>query len=92
MTFVDSARLSGELALSPTSETVFQTMDCDLAAYLCARAYLVVKLIPFSRGPLFAFPADAASSAEAYYQGAAVPAKLILEAARYVQTLNQPTR
>ena len=66
---------------------VFFTADVDLAAYLWARAYPVVDLRFPSYGCALGFPAEAASSAEAFYAGASVRAKDLFHAARELKAI-----
>jgi len=64
----------------------FETTDYDLAAYLIARAYTLVHVAVVDHTTVFLFPGEAAISAEAYYQGATIPAKSILHAARQLNS------
>jgi hypothetical protein len=68
------------------SGTVFQTTDIDVAAYLHARAYLLLRIDQLGNASVFTFSADAALGAEAFYQGASVSAKLLLHAARRLES------
>jgi hypothetical protein len=69
--------------------TLFATTDVDLAAYLYTRAYPVVRTAVIGESVVFAFPSEAALSAEAFYQGAAVSAKNVLHAARELDYLKR---
>ncbi len=59
---------------------MFETMDFDLAAYLYTLAYPLLSVECSDEFSIFTFPGEAAVSAEAYYQGASVPAKNLLYA------------
>lgn len=56
----------------------FQTTDPDLAAYLYASAFRPLRVVYHRGRPAFTFPAEASLSAEAFYAGAAIPAKNLL--------------
>jgi len=60
-----------------------------LAAYLHARAYQLLRIDHVGERDVFAFPADAALSAEAFYLGATIPAKLLLHAVRKLENLKK---
>jgi hypothetical protein len=68
------------------SETIFQTTDIDVAAYLNARAYPLLRIDQFGNASVFTFSAEAALGAEAFYQGASVSAKVLLHAARRLES------
>jgi hypothetical protein len=70
----------------------FQTTDTDLAAYLYTRAYPLADTCRVGRETLFIFPGEAALSAEAFYQGATVPAKNLLSAARRLDMIRRNAR
>jgi len=63
-------------------QACFQTTDFDVATYLHSRAYPLLRIDKAGEIPLFTFPSEASLSAEAFYQGATVIAKSILQAAR----------
>ena len=65
--------------------TCFQTTDIDVAIYLHARAYPLIRIDILREMPIFTFSSEAALGAEAFYQGATVSAKLLLHAARQVE-------
>jgi hypothetical protein len=69
----------------------FQTTDFDIAAYLHARAYPLLRIDKAGEVAVFSFPAEAALSVEAYYQGATVSAKLLLYAVRQIDYLRENT-
>ena len=71
----------------PRLQSFFQTTDIDVATYLHARAYPLLRIDTIGEGPIFTFPPEAALSAEAFYQGATVSAKLLLHAARRLEYL-----
>jgi hypothetical protein len=64
----------------------FQTADASLAAYLYASSYPLMEVRFCQKRPLFQFPAEAAVGAEAFYEGACVPAKNVLHAIRQLQS------
>ena len=72
---------------APPLHSCFQTLDSDVAAYLCARAYELLRMDQSGRSLIFTFPAEAALGAEAFYQGATVCAKSLLHAARQLEKL-----
>lgn len=72
-----------------TIKSCFQTTDIDLATYLHARAYQLLRMDQVAGTLIFAFPAEAALSAEGFYLGASVPAKLLLHAARQLEILRK---
>jgi hypothetical protein len=59
-------------------QRIFQTTDSDLAVYLWAQGYALLGTSSIQGRIVFAFPADADLSADAYYNGAAVSAKKFL--------------
>jgi len=63
-------------------QTCFNTTDFDVATYLYSRGYPLVRIDKLGEIPMFTFPSEAFLSAEAFYQGATVMAKSILQAAR----------
>lgn len=67
----------------------FQTTDIDLAAYLEARAYGLLRIDRVDGNLIFTFPAEAALSAEGFYLGATISAKCLLHAARRLEHLNK---
>ena len=66
---------------------LFQTNDLDLAAYLYAAFFRPMKVEHREGGPAFTFPGEAALSAEAFYAGAAIPAKNLLYAVHRLETI-----
>jgi len=58
---------------------IFETDDLGLAAYLYAQAYEPIRTVIHNH-ETFAFPEQAALSADAYYSGASVPAKSLVHA------------
>jgi len=68
-------------------QSCFQTIDTDVAAYLHARSYALLRMDQFGENLIFTFPAEAALGAEAFYQGATVCAKSLLYAARQLEKL-----
>jgi predicted TPR repeat methyltransferase len=68
---------------------MFKTTDADLAAYLYARAYPLLGNWTVGDLTIFAFPAEAAVSAEAFYEGATVPAKSLLHAVHRLESLGR---
>lgn len=73
----------------PALPSSFQTTDVDLAAYLQARAYELLRMDQIGESLIFTFPAEASLSAENFYLGAAVSAKLVLHAARQLEYLRK---
>jgi hypothetical protein len=73
----------------PTSplQSCFQTIDSDVAAYLHARAYALLRVDQIGEGLIYTFPSEAALGAESFYQGATVCAKSLLHAARQLDEL-----
>ena len=73
----------------PTSplHSCFQTIDTDVAAYLHARAYALLRVDQVGESLIFTFPAEAALGAESFYQGATLSAKSLLYAARQLEGL-----
>lgn len=61
----------------------------DVAAYLHARAYELVRIDQDGKNLIFTFPAEAALSAEGFYLGATVSAKLLLHASRQLENLRK---
>jgi hypothetical protein len=61
----------------------------DVAAYLHARAYELVRIDQDGKNVIFTFPAEAALSAEGFYLGATACAKLLLHAARRLEDLRK---
>jgi len=70
-------------------QSCFQTTDVDVAAYLYARAYELLRIDRVGDSVIFSFPAEAALGAEAFYLGATVSAKLLLHAARRLEQLRK---
>jgi hypothetical protein len=70
-------------------ESIFQTTDSDLAAYLFARAYPPVKTKDVNGKTLFIFSQDAGLSAEAFHYGASISAKRLLHALRELEGLKE---
>jgi hypothetical protein len=70
-------------------KSVYQTTDSDLATYLYARAYPVLNISRVGEVALFTFPPEAALSAEAFYEGAAVSAKNVFAAARQLAIMRR---
>jgi hypothetical protein len=71
--------------------TMFQTTDSDLATYLFARSFSLLQVWKIGDLTAFVFPAAAELSARAYYQGACVPAKNLLHAARQLNSIQRKT-
>lgn len=69
--------------------TTFQTNDADVAAYLYSRAYRPVQVWDLGDSTTFVFPAEAELSAQAFYQGALVPAKNLLHAIRQLDSIRR---
>jgi hypothetical protein len=67
--------------------TAFQTTDVNVAAYLRARAYSLLRVDWVEDVAVFTFSSEAALSAEAFYHGATVCAKSLLYAARQLEQL-----
>jgi hypothetical protein len=67
----------------------FQTTDIDVAAYLQARSHELLRIDQVGESLIFTFPAEAALSAEGFYLGATVSAKLLLHAARRLEYLRK---
>ncbi len=68
---------------------VFQTTDPDLAAFLYACAFRPLKVDYDEGRTSFTFPAEAALSAEAFYAGAAIPAKNLLHAVHRMESIRR---
>ena len=68
---------------------VFQTTDPDLAAYLYATSFRPMKVEHREGEPAFTFPEEAALSAEAFYAGAAIPAKNLLYAVHRLESIRR---
>ena len=68
---------------------VFQTTDLDLAAFLYACAFRPLKVDSDEGQPAFKFPPEAALSAEAFYEGAAIPAKNLLHAVHRMEFIRR---
>jgi hypothetical protein len=81
----ENRQTNGDVHLKP----LFATTDVDLAAYLYTRAYPLVRTAVLGESVVFAFPSEAALSAEAFYQGAAISAKNVLHAARELDYLKR---
>jgi hypothetical protein len=75
-----------ESATSPL-HSCFQTIDIDVAAYLYARAYELLRIDQAGQSQIYTFRVEAALGAEAFYQGATVCAKSLLYTARQLETL-----
>lgn len=65
-------------------DAVFQTSDIDVATYVHARSYPVLRLDRVGDHMVFTFPAEAASSMEAFYMGATISAKALLHSFRQI--------
>lgn len=63
----------------------FQTADINLASYLYACSYPLLEIRFYRQRAVFQFPVEAVPSAEAFYEGASLPAKNLLYAARQLQ-------
>jgi hypothetical protein len=68
---------------------LFETANPDLAAYLYACAYRIVKVNRAEGQVVFSFPPEAALSAEAFYAGAAISAKNLLYAVHRLEALRR---
>jgi len=85
---MQTIRSSFEAPASPL-QSCFQTTDIEVAAYLDARAYELLRIDRVGESLIFTFPAEAALSAEGFYLGATVSAKLLLHAARRLEYLRK---
>ena len=65
---------------------IFKTRDQGLAAYLHVRGYPLLHTTTVGNSVVFIFPPEAALSAEAFYSGAAVSAKNLLQAVRDLES------
>jgi len=72
-------------------KATFETNDNDLAAYLYSQAYRLLHIWEVGNQTVFVFPEEAEASADAFYQGAAVPAKNLLHACRQIQSIERNT-
>jgi hypothetical protein len=72
-------------------KATFQTSDTDLATYLYSQAYSLLHIWQVGNRTIFVFPEEAAASAEAFYQGACVPAKNLLHACRQIHSIERNT-
>jgi hypothetical protein len=66
-----------------------QTGDSDLAAYLYSQSYQLLHVWELGNRTIFVFPEEAEASADAFYQGACVPAKDLLHACRQIQSMER---
>lgn len=76
-------------AQASSLQSCFQTTDFDVAAYLVARAYPLLRTDQMQESPVFTFSAEAGLGAEAFYSGATISAKLLLHAARRLQNMRE---
>lgn len=67
----------------------FETTDTDLATYLYSQAYRLLNVWCIGDRTIFLFPKEAEASADAFYQGAMVPAKNLLHACRQIQSIER---
>jgi hypothetical protein len=67
----------------------FQTSDTDLATYLYSQAYRLLQVWEVGNRTIFVFHKEAEASADAFYQGAMVPAKNLLHACRQIQSIER---
>jgi hypothetical protein len=70
---------------------IFQTSDTDLATYLYSQAYRLLNVWCIGDRTIFVFPKEAEASADAFFQGACVPAKNLLHACRQIQSIGRNT-
>jgi len=70
-------------------ESIFQTSDPGLAAYLFARAHPGFATKNQQGTIFFIFPREAESSAEAFYFGASMPAKALVNALKQLEVMKE---
>ena len=68
---------------------IYRTTELEIAAFLKAKGFQVLEVKPEHRLVTFGFAEAASAEAEAYFVGAALPARELFEAHRHLRTVIQ---